>query len=92
MVLLNTVSTLHAFVYKTSAGIIRPPFFTDNGADMERLCDSPKVTQPGTTDPDHTPRLGPSRDTALYPCVTLLPVELSIFELGRWEWQNIRRR
>ena len=75
---MNTIATilsiLHAFVSKVGAGIIS--FFTDNGADTERLCDAPRVTQMSVMDPDHTPRLGPSRDTTLNHCAMLLPAEL----------------
>lgn len=68
------LSTLHAFVSKVGAGII--PFLTDNGADTERLGDAPRVTQMSVMEPDHTPRLGPSRDTTLSHRPTLLPAEL----------------
>lgn len=67
-------STLRAFVSKVGAGII--PFLTDNGADTERLCDALRVTQVSVMDPDHTPRLGPSRHTTLSHRAMLLPAEL----------------
>lgn len=83
------LSTSHAFVYNAGAGIIS--FLQMTEKTRSSYMTHPRSPIWSIITPDHTPRLGPSRDPALNCCMPLPPTELRVSSGGEKQ-QNTRRR